>query len=220
MGDGAGLDANLAACRSVLDTVQSQIALFSKQVSSADAARLDKHLTFIRQMETNLEGLRKTCEEPLVQVGNVEARRLSDAGVVADLHVDLMLTAFRCGITNVATMLVTDGLNHYTLPHLGITKEDVHNLTHLADGAPDRALVGVRDKWVTGIFARIVQGLKDTEGPEGRSRLRTAWCFGGQMSPGAMSTPMTTCHLFWPAKGPGSGQDATSAGMGLLTRTC
>lgn len=172
------LDKLRARRRSVLDTVQSQLASLKKQVSSSDQARLDQHLTLVRELETRLTALPPgTCGTP-TEPGQIEYQREAQFGVVTQLQMDLLALAIRCDLTRVATVMFSDAMNHITLPHLNINS-DVHNLTHYSDGDPTRAQVGVRDTWQTGVFANLLQALDEITDVDGSKALDNTLVFWG-----------------------------------------
>lgn len=164
--------------RSVLDTVQAQLATLKRQVSSSDQARLDQHLTLVRELETRLTALPPgSCSKP-TDPGEVEYQREAQFGVVTQLQMDLLTLALRCDLTRVATVMFSDAMNHITLPHLSIGS-DVHNLTHYSDGDPTRAQVGVRDTWQTGVFANLLQALDEIVEADGSKALDHTLVFWG-----------------------------------------
>jgi hypothetical protein len=87
---------------------------------------------------------------------------------VAKLHIDLVLAAFACDLTRVATFCFSDAKNHIALPFLGITG-DVHNISHLSDGDAERRKLGTRDAWQAQQLASILDGLQKT--PDGTGTL-------------------------------------------------
>jgi hypothetical protein len=92
--------------------------------------------------------------------------------VVAQLQLDLLLLAFRCDLTRVATVMFSDALNHIALPHLGIAG-DVHNLTHAADPQ-----VATRDAWQAELLAYLLAGLDaivDVDGATALQHTQVLW---------------------------------------------
>ena len=175
------LTALRARRRSVLDGVQAQLQALQRRVSTADRRRLDEHLTLIRELEGRLTGLPAgSCAAPL-DPGAVSYDTEASIPVVAQLQLDLLLLAFRCDLTRVATVMFSDALNHIALPHLGIAG-DVHNLTHALD-----PLVARRDAWQATMLATLLAGLEvivDADGATALQHTQVLW--GSDVSRGEL----------------------------------
>lgn len=178
------LDRLRARRRSVLDSVQSQLTTLQRRVSTADKARLDEHLTLVRALEKRLTALPAgTCTKP-TDPGTIAFENEDQIPTVVQLQLDLLLLAFRCDLTRVATMMFSDALNHITLPHLDI-RSDVHNLTHYGDSDPQRAQVGKRDTWQAGVLAGILSELNSIQENDGSTALQhTLALWGSDVSRG------------------------------------
>ncbi|MFO0593816.1 MAG: DUF1552 domain-containing protein [Myxococcaceae bacterium] len=164
--------------RSVLDHVQAQIAALKKGVSKSDQARLDNHLTLVRDLENRLTTLPPgTCTTP-TDPGMIDFEREAEIPNVTRLQMDLLTLAIRCDLTRVATVMFSDAMNHITMPHLNINN-DIHNLTHYSDSDPTRAQVGVRDTWQTGVLASLMTELDSIQDPDGSKALDNTLIFWG-----------------------------------------
>ncbi|MFT3707212.1 MAG: DUF1552 domain-containing protein [Archangium sp.] len=164
--------------RSVLDTVQSQIAALKKSVSKSDQVRLDQHLTLVREMEARLTTLPPgTCTQP-TDPGMIDFEREAEIPTVARLQMDLLTLAIRCDLTRVATVMFSDAMNHITMPHLNINA-DIHNLTHYSDGDPTRQQVATRDTWQTGVLASLMTELDSIQEADGSKALDHTQIFWG-----------------------------------------
>lgn len=164
--------------RSVLDSVQAQLAALKKGVSKSDQARLDQHLTLVRELETRLTTLPPgSCTQP-TDPGTIEYQREAEIPTVTRLQMDLLTLAIRCDLTRVATVMFSDAMNHITMPHLNITS-DIHNLTHYSDSDPTRAQVGTRDTWQTGVLANLMTELDSIQDDDGSKALDNTLIFWG-----------------------------------------
>lgn len=164
--------------RSVLDTVQAQLAALKKGVSKSDQARLDQHLTLVRDLETRLTTLPPgSCTQP-TDPGTIEFQREAEIPTVTRIQMDLLTLAIRCDLTRVATVMFSDAMNHITMPHLNIAS-DIHNLTHYSDGDPTRAQVGTRDTWQTGVLANLMSELDSIQDDDGSKALDNTLIFWG-----------------------------------------
>ena len=139
----------------MLDAVQTQLAALKKSVSKADQARLDQHLTLVRELENRLTALPPgTCQSP-TDPGMMDFGREAEIPNVARIQMDLLTLAIRCDLTRVATVMFSDAMNHIAMPHLNITS-DLHNLTHYSDSDPERLKVATRDTWQAGVLANLL----------------------------------------------------------------
>lgn len=190
------LDRLRARRKSVLDAVQDQLASLKKYVSTADKARLDHHLTLIRELEQRVTALPTgTCSNP-GDPGAVDYTAEMQMPRVSQLQIDLMLLAFRCDLTRVATLMYSDAMNHIAMPFIcdastpqKCVTSDVHNLTHYADGDPAREQVAWRDTWIAEQVARILSGLEGIVEADGTTALdHTLLLWGTDVSRGNVHT--------------------------------
>ncbi len=165
--------------RSVLDAVQGNLAALKKAVSTSDQARLDRHLTLVRELETRLTALPPgTCQAP-TDPGVLDYQREAEIPTIARLQMDLLTLALRCDLTRVATVMFSDAMNHVTMPHLNINS-DIHNLTHSKD-----AQVAIRDTWQAGVLASLLQELDTIQEMDGSKALdHTLVLWGSDVSAG------------------------------------
>ena len=154
------------------------MAALKKNVSKADQARLDQHLTLVREMENRLTALPAgSCQSP-TDPGTIDFEREAAIPTVAQLQIDLLTLAIRCDLTRIATVMFSDAMNHISMPHLNITA-DIHNLTHYGDGDPARAQVGTRDTWQAGVLAGLLQSLDSIQEQDGSKALEHTLVFWG-----------------------------------------
>ncbi len=170
--------------RSVLDAVKGQLGSLMKTVGQADRHRLDAHLTLVRELENRVTALpMSTCEAPS-DPGLMDFEREARFGEVAQLQLELLTLALRCDLTRVATLMFSDAQNHTSLPHLDI-HGDVHNLTHLSDGDPNRLQVATRDTWQAGVLAQLLASLDTIDDAAGGTALdHTLILWGSDVSRG------------------------------------
>ncbi|MCG5052120.1 MAG: DUF1552 domain-containing protein [Myxococcales bacterium] len=172
------LDELAAGRRSVLDAVRGQIRNLQMRVSASDRTRLDRHFTLLRELEAKVTKVDPVTCGPRTPPAAIEFASEVQMQQVAQVQLDLLVTAFRCDLARVATIMVGDALNHNAIPHLDI-RTDVHNLTHLSDSDAARTQVGVRDKWVASLLGRLLLELEATEAPGGGSALDHTLVFWG-----------------------------------------
>ena len=164
---------------SVLDAVLGQITSLKAKLGSAEKLRLEAHFTKVRDLENRLTALPAgTCPAPN-QPPELKFETEGAMPEVARLQIELLVLAFQCDLTRIATFMFSDAKNHIALPFLGIDA-DVHNLTHLSDPK-----VAIRDTWMVDQFASILVKLKGSLDTDGSTMLQnTLMLLGSDVSRG------------------------------------
>lgn len=132
----------LARKKSILDFLDRRYAGLSQRLGMADRAKLEEHLSRIREMEESLDSLGQgggnTCQPPtLVDTSDYNpASGLSadDNGAVRDtssdraipkvgkLMMDMLVTAMACDLTAVGTLQWSDTEAKHTFPWLSLSE--------------------------------------------------------------------------------------------------
>ncbi|MEJ7730998.1 MAG: DUF1552 domain-containing protein [Polyangiaceae bacterium] len=192
--------------QSVLDGVLEQLNAMRARVGKADAYRLEAHADHIRALEKQLEALDNlaSCTKPDVTnapfsegYGNYDDGGMQD--IVGPMHVDILLAAFRCGLSNVATYQIGDLLTDW-LPSPYNTDLG-HSLGHAGlavgqDGAESdrlqdwRATIVANRNWRMDLFGKVIQGLKDTPEGDGNMLDNSILLFTSEFSCGGDHSPI------------------------------
>jgi hypothetical protein len=147
--------AALARKRSVLDYVDHRYAALAQRLGSADKAKLDQHLTKIRELETSLSAVAdasSSCKSPAqVDTSDYNPRtglNSADDGSIKDVltdsaipkvgkyMMDMLVMALACDLTPVATLQWSDTEAKHTFPWLGLS-EHHHFYQHDGGFRPD-----------------------------------------------------------------------------------
>ncbi len=192
-------DTTLLRRRSVLDAVSVQLRAMRGAVSREDQQRLDEHAALVRDLELRLAALPATGDPLTTPPGgqlSYEGCAASGEPAITDpetveampeaarLQIELLALALRCDLTRVATFCVSDAKNHISLPFLDIAG-DVHNISHLSDSDPNREKLGVRDAWMSELFALLLGKLKSAAELDGSSVLdHSLLLWGSEVSRG------------------------------------
>jgi hypothetical protein len=164
--------AALARKKSILDQVMSEFAPLAQRVGSADRARLDEHLTGLREVERVLTAAPPTTAPSAMCTTPVDATtaEVMDVTLRAKVFLRLIAMAFRCDLTRYVSFAISNGFNSRTYPDLS-TLNNYHQLTHTGGHyGPDPP--NVLMKFITyfaGLFAYLLNELKST--PEGAGTL-------------------------------------------------
>ncbi|MBC8068134.1 MAG: DUF1552 domain-containing protein [Deltaproteobacteria bacterium] len=131
-----GIDPAVAARRKaqrlgVIDVVKPELDALTSKVSPSDRVKIDAHLTAIAQMESQFNAT-YTCAPPdLGAPAGLNDFAMTDA--ISKQQLDLMVEAFACGVTNVASVMYRRGENDgFPYPFLGIDTEH-HGMSHEGD---------------------------------------------------------------------------------------
>jgi len=204
--------AAMARKKSVLDHVLGEIGALQTRVGSADKARLDAHLTSIREVERILAtnpvattGAECKAPDPIGDptllvdpLATPMANEIKDgwpamrpvgigpAKARAEVFLRLFATAFRCDLTRYASFALSNGFDDRRAPELGGGMIGHHQITHGV--APPGGQVAVEAAYVafyTGLLAFLLDQLKST--PEGAGTLldNSLIYFGSEMSVGS-----------------------------------
>ncbi|MBX7101310.1 MAG: DUF1552 domain-containing protein [Myxococcaceae bacterium] len=193
----AALRRERAARRSVLDFCAVDRANLLGRVGQADAQRLGAYFEQCRALEKQLDALdamsaaAPTCttpaqpaaDPPLGADSNVSlnngATYSDDSGssnedLRAKVMVDLLVAAFQCDLTRVASVTVTQNQSFLNMFKLTGQRSDVHALSHYISGPPSTTAMAKAQGWHYGHFARLVSLLRDAKDATGASLLASS----------------------------------------------
>jgi hypothetical protein len=154
--------------RSILDTLAKQGALLRKGLPKEDEARLDEHLSSIRDLERAITSLPPEYQKVTQPEEDFD---MKDWPRVAKLQSDMLAYALATGQTRVASYMLTKCQGLARFPWLGHTAARHHDYTHKDGKAPgERGEEGqriLRDicRWHVEEFAYLLAKLKSI--PEG-----------------------------------------------------
>jgi hypothetical protein len=165
--------------RSVVDGVLQSYNDFKKQVSQRDRYAIDAHLEHLYALEAELNAAPVRCEPPT----GIDEQG-GGADVIGPLHVQIMIAAIRCGLTNVANLEIADILTPWTPTGTPMNSAfDIgHSLGHFArevgptgTNAADAQtwLAEMLDnrRWRMSLMKQLLDGLNDPNFLEGDNTL-------------------------------------------------
>jgi len=163
--------------RSILDAVRGDATLLRKKLPADDQARVDEHLSGIRDLERSIAGL--PPEYQRVDPPDFDGD-MKDWPRIAKLQSDLLVQALATHQTRVASYMLTkcQGLSRF--PWLGYTSARHHDYTHAdgkapgADGVEGQRVLRDICKWHVQELAYLVAKLKSV--PEGNGTLFDNTC--------------------------------------------
>ncbi len=150
--------------KSVLDFVADDLGQLIPRVSGGDRARLDAHLTSVRDIEKRLFVVSTAgagCLRP-----PAPAAGGSDFQAVGKLQMDMLAMSFICDLTRVATLQWSTSQSGQTYPWLGVGGFH-HGISHSSDNA---SLTKI-ETWLMEQFFYLGKLLDDAKVPTGGSVL-------------------------------------------------
>lgn len=161
--------------RSIVDGVLDGYSDFKGRVSQRDKHAIDAHLEHLHALEAELNAAPVRCEPPTgIDEGN------GGAEVIGPLHVQLIIAAIRCGLTNVANLEIADIVTPWTPTGTPMPSafQIGHSLGHYArEVGPAGAnaadaqtwLAEMLDnrRWRMSLLAQLLDGLDDPNFLEG-----------------------------------------------------
>ncbi len=151
-----GAAAERARKLSILDFVDRRYETLALRLGSNDRAKLDAHLTAVRRLETTLQGMSDPANTACIQPTRVDTTGYNpaagldadDNGNVKDSNsdamiptvgkfmMDMLVMAFACDMTGVATLQWSDTEAKHTFPWLNLS-EHHHYYQHDGGFRPD-----------------------------------------------------------------------------------
>ena len=157
-----GADTERLRKQSILDFVDRRYETLSLRLGTRDQQKLDEHLTKLRELEASLQNTGNTSNTACVQPTRVDTSDYNPAsglnadndGLVRDASsdaaipkvgkfmMDMLVMAFTCDLTGVATLQWSDTEAKHTFPWLNLS-EHHHFYQHDGNFRPDEcALIG------------------------------------------------------------------------------
>lgn len=168
----------------VTDLVLADARTLSRKLSKDDRHTMDEFVTMVRGIELRIKKMDQMLSNVDIQVPKNE---VLPRGEYIRLQMDLMLLAFRMGITNVCTFMLGPERWDATLMYEGVFDKPVqhHNMTHNQKGD------GYKDLQKLDIFhmqqyAYLIQRMKEIKEADGSTMLdNSVVAYGAGLGDGA-----------------------------------
>lgn len=168
----------------VTDLILADAKTLSKRLSREDRDTLAEFMEMIRNIELRTEKMQNLLASVDVKIPTNEVLPRGD---YIKLQVDLMLLAFRMGITNICTFMIGPERWDATLLYEGVFDKPVqhHNLTHNQKGDGYKALQKI-DVFHVEQYAYLLKRMKETKEADGSSMLENSLvAYGAGLGDGA-----------------------------------
>jgi hypothetical protein len=162
--------------KSILDAVGGEYTRIEGQLGAADRARLDAHLTAVREIETRLTTdfttSNPSCHDPNITASaSIDAQNNDNFPTVGGIQMDLLAMALACDLTRVASMQWSRSVSQVRFSWLPTPIPDGHHdLSHRGDNDTDAVDKLTRiNNWYASQLAGLIDRLKAI--PEGNGTL-------------------------------------------------
>jgi hypothetical protein len=158
--------------KSALDYSLGEIANVQSSLAASDRMRVEAYQSSLRDIEKRLQGLGgggttpgggpggvAACSPPTVGAP-IDLKAKANFPTISKLQMDLMVAAFQCGITNVATLQYGNSVDQCTYPWLGVNRSG-HDLSHGSNRTNQQKVY----RWYSEQFAYLLGKLQAV--PEG-----------------------------------------------------
>ena len=171
---------------SVLDVVQGQFAALEARAGSEDRQRLQQHAALVTELEQRISNepvLGESCVVPAVPPA-LAPDSASTMDQISRLQLDMMVMAFACDLTRVASIQYSNGMNHTQFPWIG-SMSDGHALSHA--GPTDDASWAEwsqRERWYAEQFGYLMQRMSEIPEGEGTMLDHTVILWANELAQG------------------------------------
>jgi len=153
--------------KSILDWVRADANTLGTKVGSADKQKLDEYLTGVRGIEERLVQSRDSvCE------ATARPSESYDMEEHIGLLTDLLVTAFRCDLTRISTMMLGNGGSgrSFTFVDPSVTGGH-HDISHHQDDPENFRKLEIINRWEVRKLAELARKLHAVKDAEGESLL-------------------------------------------------
>lgn len=170
-GGGSGGDAAAIAKRngyrkSILDAVTGDASRLSSKLGKADQARLDEYLSGVRQIESSIQNAGNPTASGCAP-GTQPLGIPFDQTKRAQLMCDLVVKAFQCDATRVATMMLGRCVSPMNFTVKGVTYSHHSDASHWGTDPVKKAAKDFIDNWQVSQLAYLLTQLKSISEPGG-----------------------------------------------------
>jgi Protein of unknown function (DUF1552) len=168
--------------KSILDVIKGDITALNTKLAGAEKARLDSHLTFVRDVEMRLDRLSMPPMAGMTGGGggamcdgsgfNKDGYKNTSTNypqsyhqaqnfpVIGKLQMDLLVSALGCGLTHSASLMWSHAVSPTKIP--GVSAIGNHDASHYgvnAGGNTGQAYIANR-RWFMSRFVELIQAMK------------------------------------------------------------
>ncbi len=124
----------LAESKSILDYAAQDLSTLMARLPGDEKVRLDRHMQSIREIETQLAPTTLSgagCTMPMTGP-TIDPLAIANFAAAGKLQMDILVAAFACGLTRIATLQWGGSTSEQQYPWLGINTGH-HTMSHVGD---------------------------------------------------------------------------------------
>ncbi len=176
--------------RQVVDFAHREYTSIRDRLGTDDRARIEAHIEGLDDIARRLDNptsIGAACVIPEEDGTGIDYRLTENYPMVGQLQMDMLVSAFACDVTRVASLQWDHSVGNQTFPWLGITTGH-HTISHEEDITNPRELLTQINTWYAEQLAYLIQKMKDV--PEGGGTMldNTAIVWVNELGDGASHT--------------------------------
>ncbi len=166
--------------QSILDFVREDAQALKQRLGTRDQRKLEEYFTSVRELELRVAALDQ--QAPTCSKGP-RPERTEDVREKTKVMCDLMVLAFQCDLTRVATFMLGNGRSDRVYDFLGLTSGH-HTYSHHQHVPENLAALAKIDRWEMEQFSYLVQRMKSVREGEGTLLDNSLVYFGSEVADG------------------------------------
>lgn len=166
--------------QSILDFVSEDARALEKRLGKRDRSKLDEYFTSVRELELRVAALDQ--QAPACSKGP-RPERTHDVREKTKVMCDLMVLAFQCDLTRVATFMLGNARSDRVYDFLGLTSGH-HTYSHHQHHADNHAALAKIDRWEMEQFSYLLQRMKSVREGEATLLDNSLVYFGSEVADG------------------------------------
>jgi hypothetical protein len=168
--------------KSLLDSIQGQVASLGRDLPAADRTRLDQYLEEVREIERRvLQFDRRLSADLILPEAPVGVPGEFEAHI--DLLFDLQVLAYKAEITRISTLMLARENSNALYPGSGV-REGFHNASHHSNERRNMDQFAVINNYHVQMLARFLDKLDQTPDGDGTLLDHSMVLYGSSLSDG------------------------------------
>ncbi|HEY0710106.1 MAG TPA: DUF1552 domain-containing protein [Polyangia bacterium] len=175
----AAANKDLLHRKGILDLVRGEATRLSTRLGSRDRAKLDEYLTTVGELQRRVGDLEKAggAPAPMVAACTPPAAPAEGTPSTYEAHLkllaDMLVMAFACDVTRVATFMQEDPFNSRSFSFLGVSGNH-HNISHHGGSAEKHAAIQKINVFEVAQFAYLLDKMTKVQDANGQSLLHNS----------------------------------------------
>ncbi|WP_164012493.1 DUF1552 domain-containing protein [Pyxidicoccus trucidator] len=153
--------------KSIIDFVREDANSLKTQLGSSDLRKLDEYFTSVRDLEKQVEAIE--ADGPSCNPGTAPADN-EDPRVKTKAMMDLIVLAFQCDLTRVATFMLANARSNKVYGFLGLSGGH-HTYSHHQKVQANYDALSIIDRWEVEQYAYLLQRMKGIQEADGKTLL-------------------------------------------------